>query len=148
MIPMVAMRMDDAFVGRRVETGTEGAEDEEGKNEHIRHRNDVVGLGIDARRGVGPGERVGGGQNAEEDHETGEQEASDTETAMDVDAACSCQGGLSDEQDDPHSKGSAVKVNNSTGEWAMKNAGEIIGVGKTKKDGGENQQRHSAEKKK
>ena len=121
---------DDALVGGRVEAGAKCAKNEHSKNEHIRHGDDVEGFHIEASGRVRPGERLGGRQDAEDDHKTSEEETSDAETAVDIHAASGDKRGLRYEQQDPCGKNSAVNVNDQTWQGRVEYTGEIVGVRK------------------
>ena len=121
---------DDALVGGRIEAGAKSKKDKDCKNEHIRHGDDVEGFHIEASGRVGPGKRLGSGQDAEDDHETSQEKTGNAETAVDVHAASGDKRGLCYEQEDPRGKDSAVNVNDATGQRSVKYTGEIVGVRK------------------
>lgn len=106
---------DEAFVGRRIGTGAEGEEDEGGEDQHIRHGNDIEEFWIGGRRRGVAVERIRGGQNAEDHHQTGPEETCYAETTMDVEATGRDQGRLRYEQEDPAGEGGSVEVNDETG---------------------------------
>lgn len=85
---------DQALVSGRIGASAKGKKDEDGEDQHVRQRNDVEKFDVAARGSGGTHERIGCRQNAEDDHETSEQEAGDAETAVDVNAACGDQRGL------------------------------------------------------
>jgi len=121
---------DDALVGGRIEAGAKSKKDKHCKNEHIRHGDDVEGFHIEASGRVGPGKRLGSGQDAEDDHETSQEKTGNAQTAVNVHAASGDKRGLCYEQEDPRGKDSAVNVNDATGQRSVKYTGEIVGVRK------------------
>lgn len=137
---------DEALVGRGIGTITEGEEDQGREDQNVRQRNDVEEFRIATRRAGIAGERISGGQNAEDHHETRPEKTCDTETAMDVHATGGDQGSLSDEQEDPAGEGGSVQVNDETGQRGAEDSGEIVGASKAQEDGGEQQQGHRREK--
>src|ERR1700682_3285952 len=78
---------DEALVRRGIGAGAEGKKDERRKNQHIRKGNDVEKSRIPAWRAGFPNERIGGGHNSEDNHETRQEKARNPKAAMNVRAA-------------------------------------------------------------
>ena len=136
---------DEAFVGRGIGTGAKGEKDEGREDQHVCQGDDVEKFRIDGRRGGVAVERIRRGQDAEDDHETGQEKSRNAETAMDVDASGEDQGSLRDEQEDPAGEGGPVQVNDEAGQWSEEDSGEIVGAREAEEDGGENEQGHRGE---
>lgn len=138
---------DEAVMGGGIEACAKCEKDEDGKAEHVRDGNDVESLRIETGADVGSGERVGGGQNADEDHETGEKETGDAEAAVNVHTARGDERGLHDEQENPSGKDGAVDVNAQVGQRGMKKSGEILGVSEAEENGAKQQEGYCGEEK-
>src|SRR6267143_3942124 len=75
---------DKALVRWRIGAGAEGEKNERRKNQHIRYGNDVEKFRIQVWRAAMPDERIGSRQNAEDNHETRQQEARNAKAAVNV----------------------------------------------------------------
>jgi len=78
------------------------------KNQHIREGNDVEKLDVPSSRARRPRQRIGCRQDAENDHQTSEQEAYNAEPPMNVRAAGGDKRGLCDEQEYPAGESRAM----------------------------------------
>lgn len=136
---------DEALMLGRIGTSAIGEKDEDGKIQHVAHRNDVESLGIEAWRRSITAKHVGCGQDAEDRHESGKTKSDKPEAAVNVHAVGGNEGSLNDKKQDPAGKGSAVKMNDGVGKRRPEDAGEKVGGGKADKDGNEDESRHHGE---
>jgi len=140
-----AGEIDIAFVGGGFAAVAESEKDERGEKEHVRQGNYVKGSGIAAEgvkmAGVAQ-EQISARKDAQNHHQATEEEAGDAETAVDVGASGSDEGGLRYEEKNPRGECGAVNVNDQAGQGRAKHTGEKITWRKADKNSEEHEQRH------
>lgn len=124
-------------MGRGIGPVAESEEDEGGEDEHVGQGNDVEEFRIGGRRSGVAVERICRGQDAEDHHQTRQEETCEAESPVDVDASGGHQRSLRDEQEDPAGEGSSVEMNDEAGQRGVEDSGEIVGARETGEDGGE-----------
>jgi hypothetical protein len=133
---------NEALVRGGIEALAESKKDEDGEDEDVTHGDGVEDFGIHAEGREVTGERIGSGEDAEDDHEAGEAETDKAETAVDVNAVGGHERSLCEEKEDPAGKYGAVKMNDAGGQWRAENAGEIVAACEADEDTNENEKRH------
>jgi len=129
-------------MGGGIRANAKGKKDEDSKIKHVADGDDVKKLGIDARRGGVPGERVSCGENAESNHEDGEAETERAKAAVDVNAMCGDESSLRHEQQNPTRKNSTVEMKDVGRQVRAENTSEVVRVGEPDEDGDEDEERH------
>ncbi len=136
---------NEPLVHGRIRAGAEGKKDERPKNQHVRQRNDVKSLRIQACT-TATHEQIIGRQNADNNHETCQHDTCNAEAAMDVHAAGGNQRDLRDEQQDPAGKYRPVHVDDPVGQRRVEHSGEVIGARKACENRCQHQQGHGRKK--
>jgi hypothetical protein len=77
---------DEAFVGGRIFAGAVRKKYKNREHDHFAERNDIEGLGVDARRSDIAHEQISAGKQPENHHKASKGEAEQPDAAMDVDA--------------------------------------------------------------
>jgi hypothetical protein len=85
---------NEALVRCRIGAGAESKKDQRRKNHHVRQRDDIKSLHIAPWRAAMPDQTIGGRQNSQDNHETGEKKAGNAKATVDVHPAGGNERGL------------------------------------------------------